>query len=314
MTTPARVVVALGGNALTVSDEGSPSVVDEAQAAATAFDLIAPVLATTPHLLITHGNGPQVGTLLLRAELSTRAAGLPRLPLDSLVADTAGGIGYLLARELRNALRRRGATRKVATVLTQILVEPSDSDPTKPIGPRYARTDPPVDAAQYRAVSDGRVRRVVASPPPVEVLELDAIRALFDSGVLTIAGGGGGVAVQHDPIGYRGVEAVIDKDLTSSLLARLLDASLLLILTNIDAVRVNFGTEQERPIGDISVPELQQLLHEGAFGEGSMEPKVEAALTFAESQPGRRSVICHLRDAQRGLDGGAGTQVRNEPG
>ncbi len=313
MKTPDRVVIALGGNALASSGEGSPSVLDEATAAAAAFDMLAPLFESVPHLLITHGNGPQVGTLMLRAELSTREAGLPRLPLDSLVADTAGGIGYLLAREVRNALLRHDVGRSVATVLTQTVVEPCDADSFKPVGPVCEEGERALNPDhRYGRQPDGRLRRVVSSPPPLLVLELDAIAALFDSGIITIAGGGGGVAVCAGYASFDGVEVVVDKDLTSSLLARSLNADLLLILTNVDAVRVDFNTPQERRLERTNVLELRELQQAGAFGEGSMAPKVVAAAAFAESAIGRRAVICDLHDVEAALNGRAGTQVVHE--
>lgn len=307
-----RLVIALGGNALSEPGSRRSDVGGQAQAARQAFSDLAALLASGARILITHGNGPQVGNLLARSELSVDVRQMPPLPLDTCVADTAGGLGYTLARELRNELSRLGAEREVATVLTEVLVGSSDVRPTKPIGEEYPATERQNlerRGWQVADTSSGMVRRVVASPEPLEVLELAAIRALFDLGVATIAGGGGGVPVSRPDGGdFHGVEGVVDKDLVSALLAIRLQADALMILTNVAAAYLDFGQEGERAIGSVSVGELRGWQAEGRFGEGSMRPKVEAVLRFVEAS-GKRAVICALDEAVAGLRGESGTQV-----
>lgn len=307
-----RLVIALGGNALSEPGSRRSDVGGQAEAARQAFGDLAALIASGARILITHGNGPQVGNLLARSELSVDVRHMPPLPLDTCVADTAGGLGYTLARELRNELSQLGAEREVATVLTEVLVSSADVRPTKPIGEEFPATERPnLERRGWHVAgtASGMVRRVVASPEPLEVLELTAIRALFDLGVATIAGGGGGVPVSRTEGGdFRGVEGVVDKDLVSALLATRLDADALMILTNVAGAFLDFGEDGERAIGSVGVDELRDWQGEGRFGEGSMRPKVEAVLRFVEAT-GKRGVICSLDAATAGLRGEAGTQV-----
>lgn len=308
MSRAERVVVALGGNAL----ESAPGdVVGQADAARRAFRALAPVLAS-PHLLVTHGNGPQVGNLLLRSEARTEGVPLPPLPLDTCVADTVGGLGYLLSRELRTVLAESGPTREVVALVTSTLVGDIATAPRKAIGGRW-----PVAGSdelrrkgwELREVGEDAVRRLVPSPDPLEVLEAGIITRLFDEGVAVIAGGGGGVPVQRAADGsLLGAEAVVDKDLVSALLANRVRADLLMILTDVDRAYTGFGTPEVAPIDEITITDARALLAAGAFGEGSMAPKVEAACRFVEGG-GRRAVICHLDAAADASAGRAGTQV-----
>ncbi|HEX4805779.1 MAG TPA: carbamate kinase [Conexibacter sp.] len=307
-----RLVIALGGNALSETESHRSSVSEQAGAARQAFAAIADVMARSEHVLVVHGNGPQVGSLLMRSDISVDVQHLPPLPLDTCVADTAGGLGYTLARELRNALEGIGVTCDVAPIVTSVLVEDLDGPPTKPIGQSYpAERRAELEARGWTVAEtpEGRVRRVVRSPAPERVLELRAIRRLYESGTIVIAGGGGGVPVRLGDDGeLHGVEAVIDKDLVACLLARELGAETLLILTNVERVAVHYGTPQERALDRVSASELRALQREGHFPPGSMGPKVEAALRFVE-QGGGEAIVSSLAAASLALAGETGTRV-----
>ncbi len=297
-----RIVMALGGNALLQRDE-SPTVEVQRRNARAAAAAIAEVAAGN-ELIITHGNGPQIGLLALQAVRSGDAA---PFPLDVLGAETDGMIGYLLEQELINA---RGDCR-IATLLTQVEVDATDPafrHPTKFIGPQY-------DAAQYPRIAtangwtmaqDGaRWRRVVPSPEPRRILEIEAIRLLVAAGIVTLCAGGGGIpVVRRDSGAYHGIECVVDKDLTSGLLAAQLDADCLLMLTDVPAVFSAFGTPRASQIRRAAPGELDPAL----FPAGSMGPKVEAACRFAR-KPGRRACIGNLAEVRAILEGRAGTTV-----
>ena len=297
-----RLVVALGGNALLRRGE-APSADVQRLHAGEAMVSVAE-LAADYDVILTHGNGPQVGLLALQASAYADA---PPFPLDVLGAETEGMIGYVLEQELQNRL----PGRSVVTVLTQVLVDPDDpafAAPTKPIGPVYT-------AEQARRVErelgwttarDGTYsRRVVASPEPLRIIELAAIRLLVEAGTLVVCTGGGGIPVAIDERGFlRGVEAVIDKDLAAELLARSLDADFLLMLTDVDSVMHGWGTPEARPIERATPAELRVL----EFASGSMGPKVEAACRFVAST-GCPAAIGALEDAVRIVAGTAGTMV-----
>lgn len=312
MTGTGQLVIALGGNALSEAETRRSSVTEQASAARQAFSAVAGVIAATPHVLVVHGNGPQVGSLLMRSDISVDTRSLPPLPLDSCVADVAGGLGYTLARELRNALAADGADRDVAAIVTAVLVDGASEPPTKPIGEAYpadARADLERRGWTVAPVSDGQIRRVVMSPQPQDILELDAIRTLYSNGTIVIAGGGGGVPVARTADGeLHGVEAVIDKDLVAALLGVRLGADTLLIVTDVEQVMLDYGTPNARPIGRILSSELRALQEQGQFPAGSMGPKIEAALRFVE-QGGRRAVIGSLESAGSALAGETGTQI-----
>lgn len=305
---PERIVIALGGNAL----EGAPgNVADQAAAARRALAGLRPILGAS-HVLVSHGNGPQVGTLMLRVEAAVEGYDLPPLPLDVCVADTIGGLGYMLARELRGVFSDASRPRDVAALITTTLVSALERAPRKAIGPRCSPSDVPRLRSrgwELREDEQGRVRRVVPSPQPIRILEIEVIRQLYESGVVLVAGGGGGVPVMEGAAGALiGVEAVVDKDLVAALMAIELKADLLMILTDIEQAYAAFGTPEQRPLSKIDVAALRALLVAGAFGEGSMSPKVEAACRFVEAG-GPRAVICHLDRATDGAAGIAGTQV-----
>ena len=300
-----RIVAALGGNALLRRGERSDIATQRANMHAAASAIAA--LARQQHeLIVTHGNGPQVGLLALQAAAYPSGG---EQPLDVLGAESEGLIGYMLELELANALPQR----RVATLLTQTVVsaeDPAFRRPTKPVGPVYA-FDEATELARQRGwaiARDGESwRRVVPSPQPQRIVEVEAIRLLAASGVLVICVGGGGVPVVVDEHGfYRGVEAVIDKDLAAAELATALGADLLLLLTDVGAVMADWGTPQARPLGQTTVAQLRA----GDFAEGSMGPKVEAICRFVEGG-GARAAIGALADACALAEGRAGTQVRH---
>jgi carbamate kinase len=298
-----RVVAALGGNALLRRSE--PLTADnQRRNVRRAAEALAPIAADC-ELLISHGNGPQVGLLALQA-----AAWRPEeaYPLDVLDAETEGMIGYLIEQELANVL---GSGRRCAVLLSQIEVDPRDpafARPTKPIGPVYAEAEARRLAAErgWRIAADGaRFRRVVASPRPQRILELGVIRLLVEQGVIVICAGGGGIPVVRRPDGSLvGVEAVIDKDHASALLAREVEADALLMLTDVEAVWKDWGGDEARAIRRISPQAMREL----EFAAGSMAPKVEAACEFVEGT-GKVAGIGALGDAQAILEGRAGTCI-----
>jgi carbamate kinase len=297
-----RIVAALGGNALL--RRGEPLEADvQRRNVATAVAALAPV-ARAHELVVTHGNGPQVGLLALQAAADRTVR---PYPLDVLGAESEGMIGYLLEQGLRNALPERD----IATLLTQVVVAPDDpafARPTKPIGPVYEEHEARHLAAERGwsiAPDGGHWRRVVPSPEPVEIVELHTVRLLVDAGVLVVCAGGGGIPVVVDGAGaLRGVEAVVDKDLAAALLAESLQADLLLLLTDVSVVVRGYGSADAVPIRDSTPAELRDLV----FAEGSMGPKVEAACRFVE-RSGGRAAIGALEAAEELAAGSAGTQV-----
>jgi carbamate kinase len=310
-----RVVIALGGNAMTAAD-GSARPDDQIAAVARAAGPIAEVVASGAEVVLTHGNGPQVGNLLVKNELA--AAVVPPVPLDWCGAQTQGTIAAMLLNAVPAALAARGLSRPMAALVTRTRVDPTDphfQQPSKPIG-RY------LPEAEARVmIEHGQVwqdrgergwRRVVASPEPVEILDTPAVTALLAAGFLVVAAGGGGIPVIRDGDGMvRGVEAVVDKDLSAALLARAVGADVLVIATDVDGVRVGFGTPEERRLGRVDVAALRRLHRTGSFDRGSMGPKVEAACRFVESG-GERAAITALDTIAEAAAGRAGTVVSRE--
>lgn len=307
-----RVVVALGGNALSPSG-GSGSVEEMREALTETSEVLADLVARDVSLVLTHGNGPQIGRILLRHEAA--APEVPPMPMDVCGAESQGQIGYLLAQALDNALRERGLRQRVFTLVTQVVVDGRDlafRRPTKPVGPHYDTATAHRIAAEsghvFQQVSEGRWRRVVASPRPLGFIEDQGIRLVVESGNVLVAAGGGGVPVVMDNGRYRGVEAVVDKDLTAALLARIVEAHQLVILTAVPRVQVGYGTPNARELQQLTVSEARALLAAGEFPEGSMGPKVEACCEFIEAG-GKRAVIAALSDAAAAVFGDAGTSV-----
>ena len=305
-------VVAVGGNAL-IADPNRPAIPDQAAAVEASIGGLIDMVAQGWTVVLTHGNGPQVGHAMRRSELS--APEVPPMPMDYADADTQGVIGYMFQRALGNALRRRGIPRPVVTVVTQVVVdahEPAMTRPTKPIGAFLT------DEQARRAKDDGWTvidepgrgkRRVVPSPEPREIVELPAIRTLVSEDYLVIACGGGGIPVVREESGdLSGIRAVIDKDLTASRLACELGAELLVISTAVERVAMGFGTPEQCWLDRVTASELSAAHQAGEFAPGSMEPKIRASLRFLK-RGGRRVVITDPEHITEGVAGRAGTQI-----
>lgn len=304
-------VVAIGGNSLVRERDASVGAA-RAALAETAGHLAA-MAAGGWALALTHGNGPQVGFGLLRSDAAAGVA--PRLPLDVLGAETQGSIGYLVQQALAAALTARGVHRHVATVVTQVVVDrhdPAFTRPTKPIGPFYSHDEAERRMREERwtmAEDAGRGwRRVVPSPEPLVIVEAPVIRALLDQGVVVVAAGGGGIPVVRREAGYDGIEAVVDKDLASAVLARDLRARLLLISTPVERVALHYGTPAERVIDAMSTSEARRYLDEGHFPPGSMGPKIRAAISFLEAG-GETVIITAPWAIGEALAGEGGTRI-----
>jgi carbamate kinase len=304
-------VLAFGGNAL-LPDAFHPE--EQEPRAHELARIVRVLLDRSPGLVLVHGNGPQVGMILLRVEAARGR--LPSEPLDVLVSETQGSIGYLLTRTLRNALVEHAPPIEVACVLTQVVVDPADpafATPTKPIGPAYSDDVAATlrDQRGWRMVhEDGRGwRRVVPSPEPRSVVELGSIYEAARAGHVVVAGGGGGIPVRRDAAGELvGVEAVIDKDRTASMLAIALRAHCFVVLTGVPHVSLDFATPDERRVERLSSGEAQRLVDEGVFPAGSMGPKVEAAARFA-FEVRRPALITDTASLEDALDGRAGTRI-----
>jgi carbamate kinase len=309
---PEALLVAIGGNA-THPDDIRGTTEEQEVIAARAANALVPLIRSNNRVLITHGNGPVVGKILLRMMLTRDA--IPPMRLDICVAHSQGGIGYILIQALENALRREALQRQAACVVTQVEVDAQDpafQHPSKPIGPFFSAEDArEYEKKGWRMMQDaGRGwRHCVASPEPRAVVNLDVIRTLLDAGTVVIAGGGGGIPVVRGPNGdWQGMQAVVDKDLTSALLARSLGIPDLLILTAVERVAVDFNTPRQRFLSRVTLDEMKEYQRAGHFARGSMGPKVEAAIRHLEAG-GRRAVIAHLERALPALAGETGTHV-----
>ena len=310
------IVVALGGNAISRPDEEGnvDQQFDNSRTTATA---LADMIEQGYQLVITHGNGPQIGNFLLRNEAA--AGAIYPLPMEVAVAHVQGGMGFMIAQTLTNELNARGYDRMVTAIVTTVRVDgddPSFRNPTKPIGralpkedaERFARTE----GWTIKDVSPGKYRRVVASPIPRHIMEIKTIRRAVAAGDLVVACGGGGVPVVQDPVeGLRGVRAVIDKDLASALLAAELDARMMMILTNVDRVSVDYGKPSERSLERMTLVQAQRFMNEGQFPSGSMGPKVQGAINFLEAaRNGDAAVIIGpLHRAVDAVAGRTGTRI-----
>lgn len=307
-----RIVVALGGNALGKTPREQLSLVRE-----TARPLV-DLVEKGVDLVIGHGNGPQVGMINLAMEYSSqRGGGTPFMPFPECGAMTQGYIGYHLQQALQEELRRRGIRKEVVTVVTQVVVDEDDpgfQHPTKPVGSFYTR-----DQAEKMAANKGLTfvedagrgyRRVVPSPIPKRIVEINVVDQLVKSGVIVITVGGGGIPVVETPDGLRGVEAVIDKDRASALLARELHADRLIILTAVDRVCVNFGKPDQQELTQINVADCSRYIAEGQFAPGSMLPKVESCMDFVQGCEGSEALITSLARAADALEGKTGTVIK----
>jgi carbamate kinase len=309
-------VVAIGGNSL-IKDKQHQAVEDQYEAARETTQHVADMIEAGWDVAIGHGNGPQVGFILRRSEIAHKVAGMHEVPLDVCGADTQGAIGYALQQTLQNELHRRGIQKPVATVITQVLVDKNDpafESPTKPIGGFMDQEEAKQRAKEmdWTVVEDaGRGwRRVVASPLPKEVVELETIRALIVAGVVVITVGGGGIPVIDVGGGeYRGTAAVIDKDFASSLLARHINADLFLISTAVEKVALNYGKPNQEWIDRMTLSEAKRYLEEGThFARGSMAPKIQAVIWFLEGG-GKQAIITKPENIGRALKGETGTWI-----
>ena len=312
MAIPDALLVAIGGNA-THPDDIRGTTEEQETVAEDAANALLPLIKSRNRLLVTHGNGPVVGKILLRMMLTRDA--IPPMRLDVCVAHSQGGIGYILIQALENAMRRARVERQAACVVTQVKVDAGDPafrSPSKPIGPFFSEREArEFESKGWEMMEDaGRGwRHCVPSPEPREVINLHVIEALLAAGTVVIAGGGGGIPVVRDAHGdWQGVQAVIDKDLTSALLAASLRIPDLLILTSVERVAVDFGKPQQRFLSEVSLSELKTLQRAGHFARGSMGPKVEAAIRHLEAG-GRRAIIGPLGGAAAALAGETGTHV-----
>jgi carbamate kinase len=312
MTEMRTAVIAIGGNALSPPGERS-TIGDQFRHTRESLGPIVDLAVDGWRVVVVHGNGPQVGDELVRNE-KARSEVAP-LPLGVLVAGTAGWIGYMLQQSLENALRKAGSPRDVVTVLTQVEVaadDPALKDPKKFIGHGLSIARARELRAQGHPVkkdAKGNFRRVVGSPKPLAIHELSTIKVLLEQNTLVIACGGGGIPIYRDPaLGLEGVDAVVDKDLAAAVLARELGAELFMILTDVDAVYTGWGTDAQRAISSMSLAEAERLASEGAFGEGSMGPKVAAATDYVRRTKGR-AIITELSKGRAAVQGEAGTEI-----
>lgn len=308
------LVIALGGNAIQQAGQKGTAAEQFANVSH-AMRSVADLADRGYRVVLTHGNGPQVGTILLQQAAGEEHHGIPAVPMDMAGAMSQGQIGYMMQQCLQNELRSRGRPWPVACVVTQTVVDPADpafKNPTKPIGPFYtAERAEELRAKGYTVNEDsGRgYRRVVPSPQPAAIAEIYAIRTLVNSGALVICSGGGGIPVVRDEQGLlHGVEAVIDKDMSASLLAQRLDADRLLILTDVEQVYINYRKPDQQALSSLSLAEAQGYIQQGHFAAGSMGPKVRAAVSFVEAG-GREAIITHLHSVGDALAGKTGTRI-----
>lgn len=309
-----RIVIALGGNAL--QEAGKPATAQsQLEVVEKTSEHIADIIEKGYEVVLAHGNGPQVGRIVIQNEYA--AAVTPALPFDVCGAMSQGYIGYHMQQGLKKVLRARNINKEVATIVTQVVVDKNDpkfQNPSKPIGPFYSEEEAKklAETRGFTMKEDaGRGwRRVVASPLPVEIVELNAVKCLIDGGFTVITVGGGGIPVIKNEKGnLEGVAAVIDKDFASERLAEDVDADALVILTAVEQIYINFGKPNQKALDSMNCEEAEKYMAEGHFAPGSMLPKVEAAVKFARSKPGRKAIITSLDKAVEALNGKAGTVV-----
>ncbi|NLM00351.1 MAG: carbamate kinase [Treponema sp.] len=307
-----KIVVALGGNAI-LADE--PTASGQIKALRNTSEKLVKLIEAGYELIITHGNGPQVGNLLLQQEAADSEIN-PAMPLDTAVAMTQGSIGYWLQKTLGQAMRNAGLNRPIATLLTQVVVSDDDvafQNPTKPIGPFLSK-----EKADKRAKETGDTyvedagrgyRKVVPSPKPISIVEADIIKALADSGVITISAGGGGIPVIQKGNTYEGIEAVVDKDFAAAKLAEIVQADYLLILTGVDHAYINYNKPNQKKLEKVSVEEMKQYIKDNHFAPGSMLPKIEASISFAERTKGGKAYITSLDNVEALIHGKSATII-----
>lgn len=304
-----KIVLALGGNAL------GNNLLEQRAAVEHTAHILADLIEQGHDVVVTHGNGPQVGMINLAFETAAKEGVGEAMPMPTCVALSQSYIGYDLQNALRDALQKRGINKPIATLITQVEVDPTDPaflNPTKPIGGFFTQeaAEKLIAAGEILIEDSGRgYRRVVASPQPVDIIEKESIKALSDAGQIVITVGGGGIPVVLEDTQLKGVNAVIDKDWASSCLAEMIDADALIILTAVEKVAINFGKPDVKWLDSLTVEEVNRYIAEEQFAKGSMLPKVEAALAFAQSKPGRVSLITKLETAKEGIEGKTGTSI-----
>ncbi|HEL0613901.1 TPA: carbamate kinase [Streptococcus equi subsp. zooepidemicus] len=312
--TKQKIVVALGGNAILSTDASAKA---QQEALVSTSKSLVKLIKEGHEVIITHGNGPQVGNLLLQ-QAAADSEKNPAMPLDTCVAMTEGSIGFWLVNALDNELQAQGITKEVAAVVTQVIVDESDpafKNPTKPIGPFLTEEDAKKQmvesGASFKEDAGRGWRKVVPSPKPIGIKEANVIRSLVDSGVVVVSAGGGGVPVVKDPASkaLTGVEAVIDKDFASQTLSELVDADLFIVLTGVDNVYVNFNKPDQRKLEEVTVSQMKEYIAQDQFAPGSMLPKVEAAIAFVENKPNAKAIITSLENIDNVLSANAGTQI-----
>lgn len=304
-----KIVLALGGNAL------GNSLFEQRAALEYTADILVDLIEQGHDVVVTHGNGPQVGMINLAFETAAKEGVGEAMPMPTCVAMSQSYIGYDLQNALRDALQKRGISKPIATLITQVEVDPADPaflNPTKPIGGFFTQetAEKLIAAGELLIEDSGRgYRRVVASPQPLDIIEKESIKTLCDAGQIVITVGGGGIPVVREGKQLKGVNAVIDKDWASSCLAEMIDADALIILTAVEKVAINFGKPDVKWLDSLTVEEVNRYIAEEQFAKGSMLPKVEAALAFAQSKPGRISLITKLETAKEGIEGKTGTSI-----
>lgn len=307
-----RIVIALGGNALL--KKGEAGFYNQLENARKTSAFLADIVDRGYEVIISHGNGRQVGAILLQSHIAKEK--VPPVPLDAAVAETQGQIGYSIQQTLQNELMERGIKEEVSTVVTQVLVDPNDpafQDPTKFVGSYYSEQEATKlkERRGWAMKEDprGGWRRVVPSPDPKDIVEKGVVKQLLKNNTIVITVGGGGIPVVSEEEGYKGVKAVIDKDLASELLAEEINADKLVILTDVEKVMLNFGTSNQQPIDRMTAEEAMRYYEKGHFEAGSMGPKVKAGIRFVKSGKGRRCIIAHLKNGGNAVEENAGTVI-----
>lgn len=308
-----KVVVALGGNAILSTDASAKAQQDALMQTA---KYLVKFIEQGDELIISHGNGPQVGNLLIQQQAADSEK-TPAMPLDTCVAMTEGSIGYWLQNAMGEVLKEKGIDKDVVSLVTQVIVDENDQsfkNPTKPVGPFFteeeAKSQMASDSAATFKEDAGRGwRKVVASPKPISIKEARVIKALVEQGIITISVGGGGIPVVETATGLKGREAVIDKDFASEKLAEIIDADLLIVLTGVDNVYVNYQKPDQKKLETVTVSEMKQYIDENQFAPGSMLPKVEAAIAFVEAKPNGKAIITSLENIENLLASEEGTII-----
>lgn len=307
-----KIVVALGGNAILSNDASAKA---QQQALEETAEYLVKFIENGDDLVISHGNGPQVGNLLLQQN-AINSPGNPAMPLDTCVAMTQGSIGYWMQNALSRALEKRNLSKQVVSLITQVIVDEADpafEHPSKPIGPFLSETEAKSEMKKSQVIfkeDAGRGwRKVVPSPKPISIKEHVVINQLVENGVIPITVGGGGIPVVKNGNGIRGIEAVIDKDFASQKLAELIQADVLIILTGVDNVYVNFNKPNQKQLNEVSIEEMKGYIAENQFAAGSMLPKVEAAIAFVEHSTNGKAIITSIENIEFVLIEGAGTII-----